>query len=500
MITSDFVEDNEQPGEPTPEVPTTGVDIDPRLVRPELQQNVQFTLPVFEEGTITGGETISLPADFDDAANKQLQSAPNLNYSLDQQSRNWAANILKGMQNTPGDLAALRTLGKTDRSYSQTIERNGVVLQPKYQKFKPGNSGVMEGDSAIMRLASHRKLGTICKIPLYNTGIWITLRSPSEPSILDLFKNITQDKTDLGRRSYGLSFSSVTTIFTDNVVSFALEQLYSTNLKLEPGVDLKEIISCNDIPAICLGLAAVIWPNGFNYSRSCIADPASCRHVSSGKVNITNMLIVDNTVLTDWQITHMSKTSNNTVSLSDVKRYKDELVDRQNKVVTIDENQLKATSVTYRVPDISQYLQDGYRWINELAQMAEKALTKDATNGSRGEYVTQQGLASVLRQYSHWVEEINYGDAIKDRETIDTSLTWLSSDDDFRTPFLKETEKFIGHSSITAIGIPVYTCPSCKRINKVDGVTDRFSEAIPIDVYQVFFHLVEQRIQKITNR
>lgn len=492
MITTDFVED--EGAEPT------GTNVSKDTPATVQKQSVKFSKPVLIDGTLDDVESISLPADFDDNANKQLQSAPNLNYALDPKSRNWAATIIAGMKNTPGDDVGINTLLKPNRSYSQIIERNGIKLEPTYQKFKPNKGAVADGDSAVMRLAEHRKLGTICKIPLYNSGIWITLRSPTEPAILELFRVITQDRSDLGRRSYGLSFSSTTVIFADNLVSFALEHLYNTNVKLEAGTELKDLISSHDIPAICLGLAAVIWPNGFNYSRACIADPATCRHVSTGKVSIMDMLIVDDTVLNDWQITHMSKKSNNSVTTADVKRYQEELVDRQNHQVVIDENQLSATSVTFKVPSIPEYLQDGYRWINELAQMAEKALTKDATTASRSKYVTDQGYATALRQYSHWVQNISFDSVIEDRETIDNALTLLSSDDTFRVEFMKATERFIGQSSITSIGVPVFECPSCKRINKVDGLDERFGEAIPIDVYQVFFLLVEQKIQKIQKR
>lgn len=492
MITTDYVEEDGSVPNSTPVVES------PTPERPK--QNVKFTKPILVEGALDGVESITLPSDYDENANKQLSTAPNLNFSLDPKSRNWAGTILGGMKTTPGDDAFEYTLNKPGRSYSQFIERNGVKLEPTYQKFKANNGAVADGDSAVLRLASHRQLGTICKVPLFNSGIWITLRSPSEPAILDLHRNITQDKTDLGRRSYGMSYSGTTAIFSDNIVSFALEHLYGTNVILEPGVTLKDIISSHDIPAICLGLAAVIWPNGFNFSRACIADPATCRHVVTGKVSIMDMLIVDDSVLNDWQITHMSKKANSSVSVADVKRYQDELADRQNRQVIIDENKLSATAVTFKVPNINEFFQDEYRWINELTQMAEKALTKDATNASRSQYVTNQGYATALRQYSHWVHSISFDSVIEDRETLDDSLTLLSSDDSFRVEFMKAVEKYIGQSAITTIGIPIFECPSCKRVNKLEGVDERFSEAIPIDVYQVFFPLIEQKMQKIQKR
>lgn len=492
MITTDYVEEDGA-------VPNSNATPDtPAAEKPK--QHVKFTKPVLIEGALEGVETIALPSDFDENASTQLNRAPNLNYSLDPKSRDWASTVVAGMKATPGDNAFEHTLNKPGRSYSQFIERDGVRLEPTYQKFKANNGAVADGDSAVLRLATHRQLGTICKIPLYNSGIWITLRSPSEPAILDLHRIITQDKTDLGRRSYGLSFSGTTAVFSDNIVSFALEHLYGTNVILEQGVTLRDLITSHDIPAICLGLAAVIWPSGFNFSRACIADPATCRHVVTGKVSIMDMLVVDDTVLNDWQITHMSKKANSTISISDVKRYQDELAARQNRQVIIDENKLSAVAVTFKVPNINGFFQDSYRWINELTQMAEKALTKDATNASRSQYVTNQGYATALRQYSHWVKSISFDSVIEDPETLDDSLTLLSSDDSFRVEFMKEAEKFIGQSTITCIGIPVFECPSCKRINKIDERDNRFGEAIPIDVYQVFFPLIEQKVEKIKRR
>jgi hypothetical protein len=136
-----------------------------------------------------------------------------------------------------------------------------------------------------------------------------------------------------------------------------------------------------------------------------------------------------------------------------------------------------------------------------MVESMEKALTSETSSTEREAMLTKYGQASAMRQYRHWVESVEIGtNIISDPETISQSLDVLSSEDMILGNFIKEVISYIGESTISVIGIPVYDCPNCGKKQEVEHKLPRHTNIIPLDTMTVFFDLYTQRLTRLTER
>jgi hypothetical protein len=97
---------------------------------------------------------------------------------------------------------------------------------------------------------------------------------------------------------------------------------------------------------------------------------------------------------------------------------------------------------------------------------------------------------------------VQWGDdhEVTDKESIEGLLDSMSSDDYVRSELLEKITDYISYSCITVVGVPSYACPSCGKVNESDKKHPTIRSVIPLDVYQTFFALLAQRVQRISTR
>lgn len=488
-----------------PQVDTATSTPEPTEVDPtdlKLKQDSQFEDPVFihEKGP-AGSESTPMPTDHRLEFAESIEKIPRTLYSSTEASRRWGDVIEESAELYPFDEVARGAIERAGSKWRQKVETDAGMLGGGYPRFKVGDAGILSGDAAIMQIMQHRKLGAMFRMPLWNTGIWITFKAPAESSLLELHRSILDEKVTLGRSSYGLSYSHTTSIFIDQVTAFAFEHVHSTSVKIPSEQHLREIISCHDIPAIVIGLASTIWPNGFDYERACVADSEKCQHIVEEKISIPKTLLVDRSQFTNWQLTHMAKVERNSTTIEEVRRYKEELQIQQNRKVYIDKDMPSEVSFTLKTPTIAEYTESGIRWISELAAMVDQALNKEVSNDERNKFIINYGRASSMRQFGHWVSQIDFNQkTVNDRETIESALATLSADNELRVKFQEAIAKYQSDSTLTVAAIPSFKCPNCGRVNESSKFHPNITDAIPYDVYQTFFGLLVQRIRRISER
>ena len=117
--------------------------------------------------------------------------------------------------------------------------------------------------------------------------------------------------------------------------------------------------------------------------------------------------------------------------------------------------------------------------------------------------MNQYVKSSVLRQFNHFVDYIEFDDnVVNDRDTINQLLEVFSSDDDLRNEITEEILKFKTNTTIALIGLPEYKCPnpSCGAPQNPNPVSEKFTSVIPLDTINVFFVTLTYRISKILER
>lgn len=495
----DFVEEINTPKPTKVEQPSEQVK--------KREQDVKFDAAPFSqkpEGD-PERETLAFPSasssDVQEAIRKMPWQISSPNYSPDQQTREWLSTLNDAAQLYPVDDVFEEALNREGSSWRQAVEHNGTKLAGSYPKFKMNPSVEVSGEKATARLKAYRGLGSMYRLPLWNSGFWITFSAPSEPELIELNHLIASDRAQLGRRSYGMSFSNTTGIYADRILAFAMEHIYTTSVRLKPDTDIRTLIKCTDLPAIAMAIAATKWPSGFDYERACTCDPENCKHVVKERVDITKLLMVDTNNLTQWQLAHMSKVSADSMEEDDVRRYQEEMVIAQSSKYVLDKDSATPVSIEFKVPNCRQYVEAAHRWIADITAMVDRALTKDTDNNQRNAYLVKQGQATSLRMYAHWVKSLSYFDVnATEHDTLEQNIDAISGDDVLRADFLKFIHEYIAGSTATVIGIPTYTCPNCKGTNTAADSHPTIQNAIPIDVYQTFFELIAQKIRRISER
>ena len=471
------------------------------------QQTAPFSLPV-KDSTKYEGEFLDIPGNTREQIEFSLGRTPNINLASDKSGRDWRDSVIAGLDLLPADKVLQSTIEKDTKYFEQGIESEMGRLGSAYPKFKEFTPGMLSGDKAAIRMMAHLKLGSIVQIPLWHSGIWLTLKAPSEIEILELHRRLTDEKIQLGRRSYGIIHSNSGVYTTEILTDFVLRNIYQTTISDLNETNIKDLIKIQDHHTLLWGLACAIYPNGFQFRRACTADPAKCVHTVTERLNLTKLEFTDHKAFTPEQVAHMTKRRPNSVSVLDVKRYQSSLLATQNRKITIDSQSGGNVSFVLRTPTLTEFIDSGNRWVSNIVSGVITALGTDASEDRKNEIIDMHSRATQMREYSHWIESMEFGEnTVEDKESIERLLNDLSADDTMRIELMNGIAKYISDSTVSLIGIPNFNCPVCGELQKnsldntgKEKIYPRLAEILALDTYQVFFTLVEQRRLRISQR
>ncbi len=500
---NDILAPEEADNTESPESPETKEE-EHSTIRTSSVVGVEVSEAYFGEDELASPEEIMLPSrDINDIKNI-LADLPNIDLSDSDEIREWGAILQGSMDKETMRSVYKKAFENSNRNFKQYVEFNGKKLAGAKPRIKEDSNKVFKGNRAIVSLMSYLGRGIHYQIPLWNTGIWITFTAPAETEILELHRQLISDKIEMGRYTYGIALSNAISYTVDRLVDFAISHIHSTSLKLteDDNVTLKEIIVAQDISSLLWGMACAMYPNGFKYSRACVDNPEKCNYVAKDIIKVGKLQYTDNNLLNDFQKAHMSDRQANSKNLESVKRYKEEHAKFINKSVSIKTDGNKEIKFTFNPPTVAEYIEAGYKWINSMVEMIENSVVVPEDDVERNKYIQENSKATSMRQYTHWVKEIEFGDnVINDKETIESSLNHLSKDAVLSNNFIKEVINYIEESTVSIIGIPNYTCPQCDKAQYESELNyPIFKEIIPIDPIMVFTDLVVERIRIISIR
>lgn len=460
-------------------------------------ENVQldFQVLMHEGKAVQEVETIPLPTDTTDRMLEYLdriRPLPDVNMS--EEDRIWAANMRESNDFVPmGDMFAnaLKRQGSKWRQYVLSADNKPLALsRPKYKEDGVGN---YVGDAAVMRMRSLLGMGATHTFPLYHTGIWITIEAPEEDKILDLMDTLETVKIRLGRASYGMAFANTSVYLHEEVVKFMHAHMHDTTLKDNSYDNMLRVIKQMDIIPILQALAAAVWPNGFQYSRSVLGPDGKAKKTIVDRVDVTKLLWHDTSRLTDSQRTHMSRRASQWVTDAALSVYEAEFKNVYNTTLPLNDK----LSVRVRHPSLQEHFDLGQKWINGITELTNKLFREDRGEKDRNRRIVNHARASNMRQYSHWIEALVFSDGteITDRETIDRMLGTLSSNDEVRDQYFIKIREFIDEVTLSVAAVPTLEAAELEELKN-----RKFPNLVPIDLLHTFFTLTAQKVLRITAR
>lgn len=453
--------------------------------------NVQQDSEVFSprEGEMRAEDVLLVvPSDLRVRVATMARDAAFVNYEASEDGAHKVALLREGEKLRPygGQLEA--TVSREGSAFRQTVKSEKGPLGAARPSFNDSDAATLSGEAAVLRMRAYMGLGGLITIPLWHSGFWITFKTPSDAALLELERRITEEKVLLGRATNGMLYSNTGAFIVNHLMQLAMDHVYSTSLQNKANIGEK--IKVQDIQHIAWGLACAIYPSGFAYSRMALGETDEQNYVIEEKINVGKLQWTDTSALTERQIAHMARRAANCMTDADVETYTKDFLRGQGRAIDINDR----VRIMLHVPSMDAHINAGQGWVNGIVVMVDKAFGMSQDLEERNAYIMDQGRASVMRQYSHWVESIELGGRpITDRATIDENLNVLTESEDARRKFFEEVVKFIDDATISVIAVPTVTPHEENKL-------PRFPHLVPIDAMTTFFTLLGQKVVAIRNR
>ncbi len=364
-------------------------------------------------------------------------------------------------------------------------------------KFKSSGAD-LQGDMAVLRISAMLGLGDVVNVPLPHSGFWVAIKPPNESDLIDFYNNIFKEKIMLGRMTNGLTLTNFSVYINQKLFTFIQKHIHSISNKDITVNELGNYLLIHDFYILAWGFISTIYPNGFDYQRVCTSNVETCQHVISSLINMQKLLWIDNSSLTDAQKNILSENRAKVLGIESYRKY----IAEHTRTVMADFKLNDNILFKLKVPTFNEYVADGMDWINGVNNMIDSLVIEtEDTENTRSEALNQYVKSSMLRQFSHFIDQIDIQDSsINDRETINKTLTIFSSDDNIRVALSDKILEFKSNTTLALIGIPEYDCPVCHSTQNTTLVNNKLVSVIPLDVMQTFFTLLTLRISKILER
>lgn len=430
-------------------------------------------------------------------------------------------------------LAWLRLVQNAQQSYmisnDQLFEatvRNGSVWvnmlnygtedEPKYKGIVSDRKGFNPRDKndnvaiGITKALSSLGLGIPNYVPLYHTGIWVRLRTPSVQSFINLEESLVTEKVRYGAITRGDIFSNEAIIYRKHIVDFILDHIEWTNAPEQNREYLKETIKAADLSTLMLGIMQNRYPEGYPFTQTCTVDPNTCTHTVEGMIDLRELLWVDKEKLSDKQKQIMNN-PRRVISEEELQIYQDEfkhssrskiILERSNgSLIGNDEEQpLNCVVLNIDPPTLNKDEEYGVNWVNELVANAENIFREKYSEEERAKRMAEEVAVSYFKTYGSWVQSIEVYEAgnlitrLETQEELDTMLSYLSGDATYVDYFRKLIHDYINKNTVSLVGILNYECPNCGK--KHDTPEGNFHIVLPIDVLYTFFTLVQSSVKR----
>lgn len=438
-------------------------------------------------------------SDTETELNDKTEHYPELDVSKGAVGRAWYNSFMESVGHQMRADALKSAVEDENRDWVQRPEFEGAKLGVGKPNFKVPEGGIVSGDAAVMMLTADLDIGANIQIPLWSSGIWVSIKSPSEARLNSLNDAISNDKIIFGRRSNGLIFSNTSVIITSHLIDCILEHVYDSTAKNANPERLKSLIKVSDLHQLVWGFMYTIEPNGYDYARPCTNDPSVCQHIVEGVIDLSKLSFTDKSALSAKQLKHMASRLAK-YNDDEIREYQKEHMRGDDRTVTINMSESKSVEVILKNPNLSQYLTAGVNWVEQIEGQVEELLGSRVGYETRNTKLAEYAHLSTLRQYEHYIHAIvSNGARVEDRETLTEILEKLSSRDSFYMKLFDEIGKFIDDSMISIIALPKYTCPKCGETQ--EGESYSFSEHLmAINPITTFFTLLDQVTTKALTR
>lgn len=353
-----------------------------------------------------------------------------------------------------GSIAAIEDKSLFD---SKLIQDGKTILNSIVQPRRPAGKGqTLEGAAARAEFAI--KTGRAKRIPLYNSGFHLDIKTPSLAALNDFYTEAFSTTNE-----YGREFGSTFFYFNDLLIKEALVKLIvplvmgSSLRNWNRGVTLLRNLKLNDLKVILNGLGVLMFPDGFKFTHVCTNPNKKCTHHEELLIDISKFFRTNYMKLSDANIEHM-------------KRHEEAPYE---KIVEYQKNLQFNKSLRYgniefelRVPSVEDYLSYG-RLFN--ANLIKENFADRNTN------INNSLMFSYYQIFTPYIQTVTLYAADGTKDVVTSDFGTISDQlaqlqiDDTETKFAQDMDEYISATELTQLCYPAITCPKCGHEPKDNG-------------------------------
>jgi len=352
----------------------------------------------------------------------------------------------------------------------------------------PDDVDTLTGNMAVRFIGTIAKTGKPTHVPLFSSCFWVNITPFTELEMANLTMSLQQTNVNLGINTRGAGLTGEDIHIVGNIVEFILSHVEDCSIKGYERIDLRKIISANDIKVLMAAALSAIYPSGYPIWHVCTnVAKGLCSHnimpqrkengdyKPDSLLDFTKVVWTNREHLSTEQITLLDSPSRS-VTYEDVvkaqKALQKRIISDKNKVKIIDFGD-KSISIGFKVPSYAEYSMTSNNWVNSIKKMVEDAIMHDETvtaenrEEKRSAFLNTSIAVSNLIKHLCWVEfiAITYSSGreitISDDKTIKAVLEDLIKANGFTPAFERAAQTFKEISLLSYTGVNNYVCPQC---------------------------------------
>lgn len=378
--------------------------------------------------------------------------------------------------------------------------KKGVNLRIRKTMFKRPEgqkSGmVLSGAKATEAFVTGTGIGHPVQVPLWRTGIWVTLRTPSVGYLAEIDRALAFARPELGMDTSGMLNSNEALLFEEILVDAALKLVTSTSYPIaQSPLELKEIISAHDKDQLIWGMAVAAWPDGTDIAIPCT--DSECRHIDRVFASLLRMSWVDEGRLTTAQRTHMDRAGTSRVSDEDLERYQADFLTHEQEYF-----EYKGRRMNFFVSTLAEYFANGRQWINSVNRALVEAMgeSDEGNDQKRAKLINSLISSEQLCRYGHYIRNIEIPnpddedspDLIEGEDEIRDILKLLSAEPETVNDILRAIDGYIQRSMVSLVGHINVPCSACGKLHLNRGGQAKL--ILPFNAALGFFTLAQRKM------
>ena len=341
-------------------------------------------------------------------------------------------------------------------------------------------------------------------LPLWQTGIWITITPPLEADWNTLDEEILEQRKSFGWDHFGVAFSNYSVYLMEKLQNFALRFITSCSVMdadaskpdatKTAGEVVREYIDYFDIPILLAYVAHASYPNGFPYVRPEVLDrlEGGAGTIVPETLNLYRCVQHDFGRIDEWQINHMASRKRWSMSPESVRKYQEHVNShrKHNEVVEINDN----LHLVLDTPTMADMIKSTDMWLASMKSALAASLTVERSDGQRQESIRRHSRVATLRALAPWVSSMRIikdgkTSYIEHREDIDAIMIDARNDTQLGAKIYDGVMQYIGDTSLSIVAVPVD--PELQGMPK-DGKDSTRQKMVPLDITSLVFILLER--------